>query len=220
MVPQQKGAGPACECCEKTGHPSFKCYNRNQTCRACGKRGHIASGCSQGGITKYVTQDDTEASSPEHISESASDAGADEQFLFNLNAVTTRKKGIGVDEYVDGVPLHLELEKGAYVTVVSKKTWQDFFLVGNLGKASVKLRTYTGEPLDIVSQTDVNFGPLGSIVMLMVSLAFHGLERLEHKEVDFGPSACNLIYVGKLPLHAKDLQLATGFNPTLSAVLR
>ena len=54
-----------------------------------------------------------------------------------------------------------------------------------------------------------------------------GLSRLpragtmaEHEEVDFGALACNLLQVEKLPLHAKDLQQATGSDPTLSAVLR
>jgi len=39
----------------------------------------------------------------------------------------------------------------------------------------------------------------------------------EHEEVEFRVSACNLIQVKKLPLHAKDLQQASGLHTECSA---
>ena len=184
---QQKGVGPACDRCGKTGHPSFRCYYRNQTCRACGKRGHIARVCSKaspGCNTNYVEQGNPEESSPEP-------AESNDQFLFDIKAGTTCQAGIGVDVHVDGVPLHMELDTGASVTVISKKTWHDLFQNRPLGEAAVKLKTYTGEPLEIVGQAEVDvvYGSQSCRVPLVVvggkGPSLFGLNWLERFTLDW-----------------------------------
>ena len=49
----------------------------------------------------------------------------------------------------------MELDTGASVTVVSEKTWHELFPNRPVNQSQVRLKTYTGEPLAILGQGEV-----------------------------------------------------------------
>ncbi len=150
-----KGAGPAtCDRCGKPGHSPDRCYFRSQKCRACGKRGHIAKMCQSKKPTHYVGQEgdsqDGDASEGD-----ASSGDSDAQFLFNIKTLNTCNAGIMLELTFEGKPLSMELDTGAAMTIVSERTWKATFPKLPLRKSTVKLRTYTGEPLEIAGECEV-----------------------------------------------------------------
>lgn len=69
--------------------------------------------------------------------------------------LTSSKNGLNVDVQVDGRPLHMQLDTGASVTVVSEKTWHELFPNRPVNQSLVKLKTYTGEPLAVLGEGEV-----------------------------------------------------------------
>ena len=87
-VPQAGGKWP-CFRCGKTNHSPEKCYYKDQKCRACGKRGHIAKMCRQGRDRENQTfQPQEEAYHKAAFVESqGSDHCENEEALFAVKAV-------------------------------------------------------------------------------------------------------------------------------------
>ena len=52
--------------------------------------------------------------------------------------------------------VHLELDTGASVSVISEQTWKNSLNSVPLQESSVTLETYSGEMLDILGQTNVS----------------------------------------------------------------
>ncbi len=44
---------------------------------------------------------------------------------------------------MDGKPLHMEVDAGVSVTLISGKTWHELFWCQTLDETSMKLKTYT-----------------------------------------------------------------------------
>ena len=62
---------------------------------------------------------------------------------------------IVVEPQVNGVCLPMELDTGAAVSLVSQKTWKQYFPAGKLEKSDILLKTYSGEPLKVEGQAEV-----------------------------------------------------------------
>jgi len=56
---------------------------------------------------------------------------------------------------IDGVPLTMEIDTGAAVTIISERTQQTHFPQATLRPTQVKLRTYTGEPMPVLGELAV-----------------------------------------------------------------
>ena len=116
-----------CYRCGRTGHAHDKCYFKTQKCLNCGKQGHIAKVCkgprkrqpappTKGNHrTRYVEQ--------EGILQSHTDSDA--WGMFAIKAIQDEPDaGIHVEVKVNGIPIHMELDTGASVTIISERTWQ------------------------------------------------------------------------------------------------
>ena len=55
----------------------------------------------------------------------------------------------------EGKPLRMEADTGAAVSLVSDKTYRSLFPKAKLQPLTTKLRTYSGEPLTVVGQREV-----------------------------------------------------------------
>ena len=67
----------------------------------------------------------------------------------------TPQPPIYIDIYISGRQVKFELDTGATVTVVSEDTFKNPFPYHRLKKSTLELKTYTGEPMDIVGEATV-----------------------------------------------------------------
>ena len=147
-----------CYRCSRTGHAHDKCYFKTQKCRNCGKQGHIAKVCKgprkrqqaapkKGNHrTRYVEQEGILQS---HID---SDAWG----MFAIKAIQDEPDaGIHIEVKVNGIPIHMELDTGASVTIISERTWQAKMAAVPLQKSGILLKTYTGERPKVLGEAQV-----------------------------------------------------------------
>lgn len=150
-----------CYRCGRPGHPPERCYYRTQTCRECKRYGHIAKMCRDRRIHQVGEE--------EELSEGEN---TEDLPLLNIQVVKrgSYKAGIGVDLSVDGKALKMELDTGASVSIVSKKTWQEVLGSPLLTPSMLRLKTYTGEELEILGErlVKVQYGEQVARVPLIV----------------------------------------------------
>ena len=160
--------GQPCYHCGKEGHVSDKCFFKKQSCRKCGKQGHIAKVCKQGDKKPY---DKKPAYQPREKStfkkgqhknqfisadQPTSEEPATSQGEWGLFALfTTSDAGIKVDMELNGTNVSMILDTGASVTLISRKTWKEKFPNVKLDKSEVLLKTYSGEHLQVLGQTQM-----------------------------------------------------------------
>ena len=64
-------------------------------------------------------------------------------------------KPLQVEVVINGQPLSMELDTGAVVTLVSEETFQSKWSNVTLQPSTARLHTYSGEPLPVVGQAEV-----------------------------------------------------------------
>ena len=86
------------------------------------------------------------------------ETGATEELEYSsLFVVTVRRDApILLNPIVNGVVLEMEMDTGASLSLASEKTWEGVFHRCPLEKCNTLLRTYTGEPLPVLGQMEVN----------------------------------------------------------------
>jgi len=73
--------------------------------------------------------------------------------LFTIKAVTNQSnRGIFVISEVNGIPLHMELDTVASVSLISTKVWQSELRRMPLESTSIVPKTYTGKKLELKGQ--------------------------------------------------------------------
>ena len=130
-------------------HNQLTCRFKSETCHFCNKRGHIAKVCNskkrqsaQNRATHQVTQD-----TPTDV--------PTEYNLFNMPCQQVKSLQAVIN--IEGHPLMMEVDTGAAVSIISNKTRNS---IPNLRKlvlqsTSAKLRTYTGETIQVVGELSV-----------------------------------------------------------------
>lgn len=157
--------------CYRCGGPHYAthCKHRDSTCQTCNKKGHLASACRSGKPkvelseqprkkpskpnqrsknTNYM-EDDQSPGSP------ASEDGA--YSMFTLPGSST--KPYLLDVCLNGVPIKMELDTGASLSVINEATYQQL-QAPPLRPSECKLRTYTGENIQVlgISEVKVQYG--------------------------------------------------------------
>jgi hypothetical protein len=187
----RQGQSTFCYRCGNPNHKADKCFHKNATCHSCGKIGHLQSVCfgkqrdsvpsknyngnkpgnhgnshpSNARQKNVHLLDSTDADS-ESVADtsftSSTNTNAEDTYQlfairkdFNTPFVTTLE--------VNGTNIDFEIDTGSAVTLISDVTYKKFLL----GKVQVqpskcKLRTYTGEALEILGTCDVQIIHKGS----------------------------------------------------------
>ena len=96
--------------------------------------------------TRYVEQEGT----------LQSHTGSDAWGMFAIKAIQEEPDaGIHVEVKVNGIPIHMELDTGASVTIISERTWQAKMAAVPLQKSGILLKMYTGERLKVLGEAQV-----------------------------------------------------------------
>ena len=159
--------------CHRCGrrHDAKTCKFRDAECHKCGKTGHIAPVC------RSTPKKPNEVSSPpstcrpkgppKHKGKGWKSGGArwlgtgvsqsessDDLGTYTLTDATPQPP-ILIDMEISGKPVKFELDTGATVTVMAEDTFRSLFPQRRLKHTSLELKTYTGQPMDIVGETSV-----------------------------------------------------------------
>ncbi|XP_072142222.1 uncharacterized protein [Dermacentor andersoni] len=121
-----------CYRCGSDSHFSRACPHIADKCTKCGKKGHIQPACrgpkqkpaSSGKLVRTLQSDDTG----------------------NVQMLSQRTRHpITVEVEIQGVPLRMELDTGATVSVISRQQFKKLRPPSKLEPTALRLKTYTGE---------------------------------------------------------------------------
>ena len=146
-----------CYRCGRRNHLPHQCKFRDAICHACGKRGHIAPACRskqrqpQGPPPLKRGQTGTKAN---YVGVEA-DPAEEELHLFTLERGSRKVKPIRYQLTLDGIPVWMELDTGAEVSVLPESTYLSLFPEKKLVMSAAILKTYTGEPIPVVGEIEV-----------------------------------------------------------------
>ncbi|KAI7802842.1 hypothetical protein IRJ41_020318 [Triplophysa rosa] len=154
-----------CYRCGGRNHKANECRFKKDKCYGCGKIGHLAKACrnkgKQGGDAVFEKRG--KGIRPHRafrVSETTESEESDE--TFTLACVKTdelkKVKPFTVEFHADGKLVKFEIDTGSSVSLMteekSKVIWKDT-VSPKVKTTKVKLKTYTGEPLEVVGVTDV-----------------------------------------------------------------
>ena len=139
--PSSQQRGRECYRCGSGEHLAANCHFAEFVCRNCNKRGHLARVChsakSQSGSRK--------TSGAEVARSHQLTIEADDEELPLLVLGTGSITPIQVDVSLNGVPVTLEVDTGAAVSVMSHRQQEELFPGAELQPSRISLRTYTAE---------------------------------------------------------------------------
>ena len=77
---------------------------------------------------------------------------------------------------LDGSPINFELDTGATVTVMSEQRFREYFPSRSLEQSSLRLKTYTGEPMNVVGESTfgMSYADQGSKSLTLVVVSGSG----------------------------------------------
>ena len=158
----------SCFRCGKDSHRAAQCPFRTAQCYNCGKVGHIKVVCRSkkpGGGRSQANQPQRPRSGQQRPRQQGSvqmvqEGGQDSSERLNeysLYQISSKQdsKPLQVEVVINGQPLTMKLDTGAAVTLVSEETFQRKWSNVTLQTSMVRLHTYSGEPLPVVGQAEV-----------------------------------------------------------------
>ena len=195
--------GQPCYRCSGTNHTSTACRYKDSDCLHCGKKGHIARVCRSRGRPPKRTlhaRRPQRQSPPRATHHVAEDAPEDPVYTL-FHVPSARPCPMLVTVQLNQVPLEMEVDTGATASLISEATLKSLWPEGNsppLQESVVKLRTYTGEKLEVLGSLKVTVqlgtqleelgilvvpgsGPslLGRDWMQRIRLDWHALNRVQ-----------------------------------------
>ena len=155
--PQQHNSGKQAECYRCGGHhnPS-DCPFKQYECHNCKKSGHLARVCRK---KKGSSSPSPDRARPDRA-HYAQEGESENQTEYGMHHVDAgRAKPLYATITVNGNPLAMEVDTGASVSITSLETFkaiQNGESTLQLEESSVRLQTYTGEPIPICGSTQVH----------------------------------------------------------------
>ena len=136
-------------------HIPQKCRFKHENCRNCNSKGHIAKVCKKKAPASRPEQNWRKQ--PVRYLELDDPAPNNHDDEFKLFQVSEEKPepSIIIPVKVNGEECSMELDTGASVSIMSEEAWRKRFPTAPLEESQIRLRTYTGEALDIIGQANV-----------------------------------------------------------------
>ena len=162
--PHQRKSSKPKKPCFRCGedHIPQKCRFKDETCRNCKGRGHIARVCKKrtlappsGHANGSRSEQDRKKQSLRYVERDDSPRDSDEEFKLFQISHEKPEPSIIIPVNVNGEDCSMELDTGAFVSIMSEEAWKKSFARVPLEKSQIKLRTYTGETLDVIGQAQV-----------------------------------------------------------------
>ena len=166
------GARVICHRCGKPGHLATVCRFRDSVCHKCKKKGHLARVCKsksqpqpapQGKSTKRTT------SQPVRQLDEEYDSDTDDS-MQPILTIGQRRDGrtppIKVQVEVDKVSTSVEIDTGACVSIISENRYHKLWPGRSLSTSTIRLQTYSKEPITVVGSTDVQVVYQGQTAIL------------------------------------------------------
>ena len=141
--------------CFRCGGPHLapKCTVTDAECKYCKKKGHLERVCK----AKARAQQQQRKESAHYMESGDSDESEDS--AYNLFTITDPKSApILVEVVLNSIPVQMELDTGASVSVLSNSTYLDLQRQGHalpLQPSPVKLKSYTGDTIPVLGCTTV-----------------------------------------------------------------
>ena len=136
-----------CYRCGNTNHTAHRCRFKDARCFGCGKVGHVSRVCrsKKGQAVQTVSE------------QVVLEESVDETLEYPLHAVTTQTNTtpITAEVSVDEKILCMEVDTGAAVSVLSETTYKRLWPEKILRPTTMKLKTYSGSPLTVLGQLQV-----------------------------------------------------------------
>ena len=197
--PVAKPQDPECYRCSGK-HRATECKFRETECLVCKKKGHIARACRSKQRSQIRTH--------QFLTSTTDQAETDEYSLYHTHGQGNTPP-ILVNLRLNGKDISMELDTGATLSIVSEKTYHSLFspdTAPQLKASSAKLKTYTGEILNILGTITVTVSYKGQVADLNLLVvagdgpSLMGRDWLSHIKLDWprlnhvqGVSACQQI---------------------------
>ena len=190
--PEVMAVQQVCKCCGKQGHSQGVCQLQMRVCFRCGKKGHLQTMC-QGQSAKHHCSQDNKLPSVKHVEEVQADVNSSEDDFALWTISGDHKEGYHVNLQINGKHIHMELDKGAAVSVISEQQWNQLFPIRLLESyTGSPLRGYSGQQLQVKGQKEVKVLYAGqSLKLPVVVIAGHeraallGRDWLSHLKLDW-----------------------------------
>lgn len=179
------GQGKKFQPCHRCGrrHDARTCKFKDATCHKCGKQGHIRPACrsgsppsaDRGGRKNNGRPYQRRQRSGSNKWLEADEEDKDALPLFVLEGDVPQPP-ILITMSLNGCPVEFELDTGATVTVMSELKFQECFPDHPLEQSSLRLKTYTGETMNVVGEStfDVSYSDQGSKSLTLAVVAGSG----------------------------------------------
>ena len=151
----------SCIRCGKHNHTAVQCRFKDATCHKCQKKGHIAAVCRSGQTnpnsggrrpqTKQTSRTQYVGCNPNPEQEE----DTDDLPIYRVSKPSSHP--ITVELEINHKKLLMEIDTGAAVSVISRDTYNKPFSDTSLNPCTVRLKTYTGEPMPVAGELDVEW---------------------------------------------------------------
>ena len=155
IVHRVESSPPKCDRCGGTNHKESNCKFKQAVCFKCKKRGHIKRACrSRGRPVQQPWHGRRERAKWVEAENGSSET--DEEFTVCMVKANTPQP-ILVDIKVNGKTLTMEVDTGAGLSLISESTLKQVMpeALANLQESSVRMKTYSGEPLKVLGKVHV-----------------------------------------------------------------
>ena len=178
-------ASVMCHRCGGNDHASHKCRFLQSVCHNCNKRGHLAKVCRSKRYQRATKS--TPVNRQHHIVEE--ETPEPELPLFHMGHKVA--KPLKVTVHINDVPVAMEVDTGAAMSVMTSAQQQKIFPNAMLNDSSVVLKTYTAEQITVHGEMSVHVTYLNQSFVLPLLIvngdgpALLGRNWLEHLRLDW-----------------------------------
>lgn len=201
----RRGATVTCYRCGGA-HLATQCKHKDAVCYSCKKRGHLARACRS--KTRVQTpqkpaQQGKADKSTHYVADgSPSDSESDHE-LFTISE--SRANPFLLDVTLNGIPLRMELDTGASVSVLNEDTYENIrqqSYIAPLAKTTNKLRSYTGHFIQMLGITKVKARYVGKELVLPIHVVQGG-----------GPNLMGRDWLSQFQINLSELNLVEPSSP-------